>query len=254
MATIINASNGSTSGLIQTGDASGILQLQTNNGTPALTLNTAQALGVGSSPAYGTAGQVLTSGGSGAAPSWTTPSAGAMTLINTQTASNSSTIQWTNLNYSKLIIFVESAFLSNNSVNLQLQIGSGNITWSTSYYFFGGNSSGVGTGGSSFNNAIYSSGISGSGSSFIPIAPFTLSYSNLYSYGVSAYIVIENATNDFPSFNIMSNNYRVDGNGAIESIAMNASAQIGGGISGIKLYPTSGTISNGKFSIYGLAS
>ena len=36
MTTIINASNGSTSGLITTADASGVLQLQTNNGTPAI--------------------------------------------------------------------------------------------------------------------------------------------------------------------------------------------------------------------------
>jgi hypothetical protein len=43
MATTINASNGSTSGLIQTGDASGVLQLQTNNGTTALTLGTDQS-------------------------------------------------------------------------------------------------------------------------------------------------------------------------------------------------------------------
>ena len=34
------------------------------------------ALGIGSTPSYGTAGQVLTSGGSGAAPTWTTVSGG----------------------------------------------------------------------------------------------------------------------------------------------------------------------------------
>lgn len=70
MATTINASNGATSGLIQTGDASGILQLQVNNGTAAVTLNTSGAVGVGSTPAYGSSGEVLISGGSGAAPSW----------------------------------------------------------------------------------------------------------------------------------------------------------------------------------------
>ena len=76
MASTINASNGLASGLISTGDASGILQLQVNNGTAALTLNTSGAVGVGSSPSYGTSGQVLVSGGSSAAPSWTsyTPS------------------------------------------------------------------------------------------------------------------------------------------------------------------------------------
>jgi|GEM_PF-6736686 len=70
MTTILNASNGATSGLIATGDNSGVLQLQTNNGTPALTLNATQALGVGSSPSYGTSGQLLQSNGSSSAPSW----------------------------------------------------------------------------------------------------------------------------------------------------------------------------------------
>lgn len=47
------------------------LTLQTNGTTAAITLNTSGALGVGSSPSYGTSGQILTSAGSGAAPTWT---------------------------------------------------------------------------------------------------------------------------------------------------------------------------------------
>jgi hypothetical protein len=43
MPSTINASNGGTSGLISTGDASGVLALQTNNGTTALTLGTDQS-------------------------------------------------------------------------------------------------------------------------------------------------------------------------------------------------------------------
>lgn len=54
-------------------DTTGALVLQTNNGTTALTLNTAQAVGVGSTPSYGTSGQVLTSAGSAASPTWATP-------------------------------------------------------------------------------------------------------------------------------------------------------------------------------------
>jgi len=47
MASTINASNGATSGLIQTGDASGVLALQTNNGTTAVTIDTSQNVGIG---------------------------------------------------------------------------------------------------------------------------------------------------------------------------------------------------------------
>jgi hypothetical protein len=42
MPSTINASNSSTTGLISTGDASGVLAFQTNNGTTALTLGTNQ--------------------------------------------------------------------------------------------------------------------------------------------------------------------------------------------------------------------
>ena len=44
-------------------------------------ITSAGALGIGASPSYGTSGQVLTSAGSGAAPTWTTPSAGGSTSI-----------------------------------------------------------------------------------------------------------------------------------------------------------------------------
>ena len=81
MASTINASNGATSGLIQTGDASGVLALQVNNGTTALTLNTSGAVGVGSTPGYGTSGQVLTSAGTGSAPTWATPSSPSGSVI-----------------------------------------------------------------------------------------------------------------------------------------------------------------------------
>ena len=49
--------------------------------TKLLSLNSTGALGVGTSPSYGTSGQVLTSGGTGAAPTWTTPSTGTVTSV-----------------------------------------------------------------------------------------------------------------------------------------------------------------------------
>jgi hypothetical protein len=61
--------------LVSTGDTTGQLQLQVNGTTPSVTLNTAGAVGVGSTPVYGTSGQVLVSGGAAAAPAWTTLSA-----------------------------------------------------------------------------------------------------------------------------------------------------------------------------------
>jgi hypothetical protein len=58
--------------LVSTGDTTGQLQLQVNGTTPAVTLNTAGAVGVGSTPTFGTTGQILVSGGAAAPPAWTT--------------------------------------------------------------------------------------------------------------------------------------------------------------------------------------
>ena len=88
MASTINADNGvisGSSGVKTTADASGVLALQ-SNGTTGLTLNTSLAVGVGSSPSYGTSGQVLTSAGSGAPPTWV--SAGITTTTSTTSATS----------------------------------------------------------------------------------------------------------------------------------------------------------------------
>jgi hypothetical protein len=71
MASTINASNSGFGGIVSTGDSSGQLALQAA-GTTAVTINTSGAVGVGSTPSFGTSGQVLTSAGSSAAPTWTT--------------------------------------------------------------------------------------------------------------------------------------------------------------------------------------
>ena len=65
---------GTTSGtaLVNTGNTDGTIQLQVNGSTPSVTLAANGALGVGSTPGYGTSGQLLTSSGTGSAPTWTT--------------------------------------------------------------------------------------------------------------------------------------------------------------------------------------
>ena len=81
MASTLNSDNGivsGTSGLKSSADSSGVLALQ-SSGSTGFTLNTSLALGVGSGNSTGTNGQVLTSSGSGSAPSWTTVGASAAT-------------------------------------------------------------------------------------------------------------------------------------------------------------------------------
>lgn len=69
---IIAAGTTTTTALSSTGNTDGTLQFQVNGTTPSVTLNTLGAIGVGSTPGYGSSGQVLTSAGSTAAPSWAT--------------------------------------------------------------------------------------------------------------------------------------------------------------------------------------
>lgn len=70
---IIAAGTTTTTALSSTGNTDGTLQFQVNGTTPSVTLNTLGAVGVGSSPNFGSSGQVLTSAGSTAAPTWATP-------------------------------------------------------------------------------------------------------------------------------------------------------------------------------------
>ena len=83
MASRITASQ---SGFTYAPDSTGALELLVAGSTTALSLNTAGAVGVGSTPSFGTSGQVLTSTGTGSAPQWqaggaTTGKAIAMSLI-----------------------------------------------------------------------------------------------------------------------------------------------------------------------------
>jgi hypothetical protein len=70
MTTTINADT-VVGGAVVTADASGILGLQAGGNT-GLTLNSSRAVGVGAAPSFGTAGQMLVSQGSAAAPIWAT--------------------------------------------------------------------------------------------------------------------------------------------------------------------------------------
>jgi hypothetical protein len=68
----ISAGTATGTALVSTGDTTGALVLQVNGTTPSVTLAANGSIGVGSTPGYGTNGQVLTSSGTGSAPTWTT--------------------------------------------------------------------------------------------------------------------------------------------------------------------------------------
>ena len=84
--------------------------------------------------AAGTSGQVLTSSGAGA-PSWTTPSAGAMVLISTTTASGASAVTFSGLSgYNNYRVLISNLFNSDNNTTLELRFGTPTLI--TSGYTF----------------------------------------------------------------------------------------------------------------------
>ena len=121
---------GTTSGtaLVSTGNTDGTIQLQVNGTTPSVTLAANGSIGVGSTPGYGTNGQVLTSAGTGSAPTWTTPSAGALTLVSSATASNSAFIAFTGLTttYRAYILEFDSVYFQSAYDQLLVQLSTNN--------------------------------------------------------------------------------------------------------------------------------
>jgi len=77
--------------------------------------------------AVGTAGQVLQTNGAGA-PSWITPSAGAMTLISTTVASSSATVDFTGLTsaYKNYVVIVTNAVPATNNAALVFRTSTNN--------------------------------------------------------------------------------------------------------------------------------
>jgi len=130
---------GITSGtaLVNTGDTTGALVLQVNGTTPSVTLAANGSVGVGSTPSYGTSGQVLTSSGTGSAPTWTTPSAGALILLSTVTASSASTVDIEstfNSTYSTYLLTASDITVSTQTgVNMLMKLGGTYITGSADY-------------------------------------------------------------------------------------------------------------------------
>ena len=138
MASSISAGTTSSTALVATADTTGALELKTNNGTTALTLNASQAVGVGSTPSYGTAGQLLVSAGSSAAPNWSD----ALVLGTAVTLTNQTTVDFTNLpSWVKRVTVMFNGVSLSGTDQALIQLGySGTPTYVTSGYTGGSQS------------------------------------------------------------------------------------------------------------------
>ena len=251
---IISAGTTTTTALVETGDTTGNLVLQVNGTTPSLTLNTTQALGVGSSPSYGTSGQVLTSAGSAASPTWTTPSSGAMTLISTQTANNtSSTISWTGLSGygSYYLVFESLSLASNDTVAIQFAYGATPTFMSSTYCY-----NLIVQNGTSAVTTLNSTGQTAS--SIYLIGNQMINYPNNYS-GLGGALNIQSTSNGsgyFYSLTGTTTYFNTSNLSAISSVSgNNVTSNANGAITAIRLTNVgSSNFYNGKASLYGISS
>ena len=133
----ISAGTSSGTALVSTGDTSGALQLQVNGTTPSVTLAANGSIGVGSTPSYGTSGQLLTSAGTGSAPTWTTVSSG-LSLVSTQSGSGSSAVTWSGLSGSTNYLLVLSG-LADTTTNrdTRIRVGTGGTIITSGYVYSG---------------------------------------------------------------------------------------------------------------------
>jgi hypothetical protein len=124
---IIGAYTGTAAPISLTG--SNNIVLSDGDANVRLSFNSSGALGIGSTPSYGTSGQVLTSGGSAAAPTW-----GSSLVSGTSQASTSGTaISFTGIpSWVKRITVMFNGVSTSGTSFVQVQIGS--TTYTTSGY------------------------------------------------------------------------------------------------------------------------
>jgi hypothetical protein len=233
MTATINATT--STGVVVTSDTSGALALQTAN-TTAMTISSAQVVNFVNS--FTVAGSPLASG--------------AMTLISTQTASSSATIAWTSLSgYNHYMLIIDGLIPASTSY-LQLQFGTGSgPTYVTSGYYF------VQSNTYANNGTFATSNFGDSGSSTqinIGGGNGTNELQGTYTVFNATY-TIYNMTNSKDTYIGGTNAY--NNNGGSRTFASVITGQLNTNSTAktaIKLFLSTGNITSGTFSLYGVSS
>lgn len=199
------------------------------------TTNTGNAQNVSG---LGTAGQILRSNGASALPSWAT---GGLNLIQTQTANNSATVDFTtgiNTTYNTYVVYVAQILPVTNSVLFYCQYSSdGGATWLNTSYQSGVNTMPYNvatfTNANSTTNIVLSNAIPNTGGATSGLNGyyyFDGLGSNVFQV-TSGFFTNANATSGFQT------NYR--------TVQFTANA--------LRFYMSSGNISSGTISLYGIS-
>ena len=195
--------------------------------------------------AAGTSGQVLKSNGV-AAPSWVTPSTGALTLLSTVTASGSSTadIETTfSSTYQNYLIIASGITSSNDSVSFAMRMKIGGTYQSDASYkgHFDNSTSGFGG---------YSGAISNATVQLTPFGSLGNGAGKSLNFSMNVY----NASNT-SLYKHMSLTGSVEKQNGETAVVFGSGSYTGStaALTGVQFYASSGTIS-GTFRLYGIAN
>ena len=199
--------------------------------------------------ASGTAGNILTSGGSGAAPSWTAPSSGALTLLSTVTASNSATVDIETTfssTYDAYLLVVTGMTSQNNNVGIraQMKLSGSYVSTSTYKYFVDSSQSNFGIGSTNSNSDTEIRLSAGStGNNAADSADLQISIYNPSNTAFSKMITWD-GVNYITSLNTGTV-------GTASGVAVNTGT---GALTGLRIYFGSGNVVAGKFRLYGISN
>jgi hypothetical protein len=194
--------------------------------------------------ASGSAGNVLTSGGSGAAPTWSAPSSGALTFLSTVTASSSATVNVEttfNSTYRAYLIIGTGVLCSTaSSLRCRLKIGGSYITTASYAY----HRHDLRTDITSYEASV------ADGGTLIPLTG-SLSTSRSTDFLMTVYFPSDTVSEKLIDWKCASG--RLDNNISTGTLGY-ASNSGTDALTGVQFFFSTGNVASGEFRLYGIAN
>lgn len=194
--------------------------------------------------ASGSAGNVLTSGGSGVAPSWAAPSSGALTFLSTVTASSSATVNVEttfNSTYRAYLIIGTGVLCSTaSSLRCRLKIGGSYITTAS----YGYHRHDLRTDITSYEASV------NTGGTFVPLTG-SLSTSRSTDFLMTVYFPSDTVSEKLIDWKCASG--RLDNNISTGTLGY-ASNSGTDALTGVQFFFSTGNVASGEFRLYGIAN
>ena len=210
-------------------------------------------LGIGGAT-YGTAGQVLSSGGASAAPTWADAGGGAYALLSTVNASDSSSVEFTSAmtGYTHYMVMISNAVpttaAGSSRMYLRFNLSGGGVETGTSYAW-------VVLSGDTYNASAQVSDTGGFNYNHIDLQGYqqTQKYAtNAYGFSSELRFWNMNSTSLHKNMSHVSN-FPVDATGRPVTAIGTGTLFNTTAVDGLQFYFSGGNIESGKFSLYGMS-